>query len=634
MIVGQIIELCELYVNKPLSNNEKAYMNQPDDRRFSKKGPVKTRRLWLYRFLTILLVPALTLGLLELVLAVSGYGYPTRFFVKSRVEGQEFLIPNAYFSYRFFPPHMARTAANYRFPADKAPGVYRIFVLGESAALGVPDWSYGVSRYLDVLLDQRYPETEFEVICVAMTAINSHVILPIAREIAGMDGDLWVIYMGNNEMVGPFGAGTIFGGRAPGRNVIRAGLALKKTRTGQLLAGIASRPGSGSEVPDQWEGINMFKNNLLRHDDPARLRAYRNFEGNLKDILEIGQEAGIPIILSTVGSNLKDCSPFASLHREGLETSSKWEWDTLFQEGLELEKKGQYEEALSRYRDAAEIDPEHAELQFRIGTCQLALGDVQRARPVFERARDYDALPVRADTRINRILMDSVPESEGRVLWVDAAEALAEQSPEGIPGREMFYEHVHFTIEGNFALARIIADQVSALLPADILESRTENWAKNDACNRLLALTVWDQVRLWQLESERVNKMPYISQTSNPLNKSHIENQMKAIKMQIRDGLWEQDNQLYTSALAQAPDDTFLVVNYAQFLAAARMNKEAVRQAERFCALLPDLAWPHFYLAKLQKRAGMQDEARESLKKALEVRSDFAEARELLKQLR
>ena len=61
-----------------------------------------------------------------------------------------------------------------------------------------------------------------------MTAINSHVILPIARECARRDGDLWIIYMGNNEMVGPFGAGTVFGfARTGSMALVRAELALK-----------------------------------------------------------------------------------------------------------------------------------------------------------------------------------------------------------------------------------------------------------------------------------------------------------------------------------------------------------------------------------------------------------------------
>ncbi|MGB8368108.1 MAG: hypothetical protein WCF71_02315 [Verrucomicrobiia bacterium] len=78
--------------------------------------------------------------------------------------------------------------------------------MGESAARGEPEPPYAASRYLETLLNERFPNTHFEVINLGITAINSHVILPIARDCAHADGDLWIIYMGNNEMVGPFGA--------------------------------------------------------------------------------------------------------------------------------------------------------------------------------------------------------------------------------------------------------------------------------------------------------------------------------------------------------------------------------------------------------------------------------------------
>lgn len=117
----------------------------------------------------IFLVPAFILEFLELVLTLSGYGYPTSFFVKSRIDGQDFLIPNYKFSYRFFPPALARVPSLYRIPARKPEGVYRIFVFGEFAALGDPDPNYGVSRFLDVLLAARDPNPEF-----SKQAIASH----------------------------------------------------------------------------------------------------------------------------------------------------------------------------------------------------------------------------------------------------------------------------------------------------------------------------------------------------------------------------------------------------------------------------------------------------------------------------
>lgn len=377
----------------------------------------------------------------------------------------------------------------------------------------------------------------------------------------------------------------------------------------------------------------MFKKNLLRHDDRARLRAYKNFEGNLKDIIETGRKAGVPIILSTVGSNLKDSSPFASLHREDLDTSSKAEWDLLFQDGMALEKKGQHEEALSRYNEAAAIDSEFAELQFRIGTCQLALGRSEQARQAFVQARNYDALTVRADSRINQILTDTIPEGDDQVLGIDAADALSAHSPEGIPGRELFYEHVHFTTAGNFALARIIADQVRTLLPPGILESQTESWLESEDCDRWLALTKWDQLRLWQEESGRITTMPFISQSSNPSNKAYINGQKRRIKAQITKDTWDLDHELYVSALDRTPEDTFLVANYAQFLDATGKSAEAIEQAERFCDLLPDSAWTHYYRAALLAKEGRLQEARKGLEKALELRSDLTQAREMLKQI-
>ena len=68
-----------------------------------------------------------------------------------------------------------------RFRRRNRQGTFRIFVLGESAAMGDPDPAYGFSRYLEVMLRERYPSMKFEVVNTGSVAINSHVLLPIAR---------------------------------------------------------------------------------------------------------------------------------------------------------------------------------------------------------------------------------------------------------------------------------------------------------------------------------------------------------------------------------------------------------------------------------------------------------------------
>jgi hypothetical protein len=274
------------------------------------------RRLWLFRSFALSL-PFLLLLVLELALRLADYGYPTTFFIRQRIGEQEFYVPNDRFGYRFFPPAIARTPFALRMPVKKPANTYRVFVFGESAAQGDPDPTFGVGRYLQTLLRQRYPGHDFEVVCVAMTAINSHAILPIARECAALDGDLWIVYMGNNEMVGPYGAATIFGPKAPPLMLVRASVGLKGTKVGQLIAQLIGRFRKDPTPQKAWGGLNMFKENLLRHNDPGRLRAYDNFAGNVESILCTGGKARVPILLSTVACNLSDCPPFASLIGQG-----------------------------------------------------------------------------------------------------------------------------------------------------------------------------------------------------------------------------------------------------------------------------------------------------------------------------
>jgi hypothetical protein len=233
-------------------------------------------RLWFFRIFAAVVIPLLTIGGLELGLRLFDYGYPTGYFLKTTIGRTNYYVPNYRFGYRFFPPALARTPVSLRMAVEKPAHTYRIFVFGESAAMGDPDPTFGSWRYLQVLLHERFPGTDFEVVCVAMTAIDSHVILPIARECARRDGDLWIIYMGNNEMVGPFGAATVFGSRVAGINQIRAELALKSMKVGQLLDNLTQRWSDRSSTPKIWSGLNMFKDHQLRSDDPNRLRAYAN----------------------------------------------------------------------------------------------------------------------------------------------------------------------------------------------------------------------------------------------------------------------------------------------------------------------------------------------------------------------
>jgi tetratricopeptide (TPR) repeat protein len=596
--------------------------------------PISRRRLWLLRLFAMTFIPLLLLGGIELGFRLAGYGYDTHYFRQIQINGQLFYVPNEKFGERFFPPAIARTAPPFQFPAEKATNSYRIFLLGESAANGDPDTTYGVGRYLKILLRERYPETDFEVISLAMTAIDSSTILPIARECARHQGDLWLIYMGNNEMVGPFGAETAYGLRAPSLGVIRTILAIKSTRIGQSLDSFGRQLRNNSSTPKKWGGMEMFANNRLGHDDSARLRAYANFKGNLEDILWAAHQANVPVILSTMAVNLKDCAPFASIHAAGLDKNQESAWDKIYTDGIGLETAGSYQEALALYQTAAQIDPQFADLQFRMGRCDLALTNDDQAQRDFELARDYDALDFRSDTRINSAIKEAASRHAGQgVYLLDAANTVAQSSPHGIPGLELFYEHVHFNFAGNYLLALDFAEKVKKILPAAITTRDEGKWACAKLCDDRLAATVWDRQRVWQPILSRIMAPPFTGQFDHAANLKIYEAKMTEAKSLMNTQSPEQARQMYERALVLSPDDYFLHGNFERFLEAGGYLPQAIVEAKRCCELVPQLPGGYYYAGTLLVRAGRTTEAAEYFSRALAIRSDYAEAQNEMGEL-
>ena len=251
---------------------------------------VRRRRLFALMATSL---PFLLLGLLEVYLRLGGYGYDTAFFKMDRDDsGKEILLNNDSFMFRFFPPALARWPGSFRLIAKKPAEVQRIFIFGESAAMGDPQPTVGPARVLEVLLREKFPGQKFEVVNLGVTAINSHVSLPIAQDVAARgQGDIWLIYMGNNEMVGPFGAASVFGARAAPLSVVRLNLAIQKTRVGQLTVSLLHHLG-GKPKNASWGGMKMFLQNQVPPDEDHRKTVYQNFDRNLRDIVRSGQRSG------------------------------------------------------------------------------------------------------------------------------------------------------------------------------------------------------------------------------------------------------------------------------------------------------------------------------------------------------
>lgn len=588
-------------------------------------GAMKPLRLWMMRLAVMVLIPAFFVGVLELGLRAVGAGHSTGFFIERTVDGERHLFTNHQFTFRFFPKALARSVIPHKIKAGKADDTYRIFVFGESAANGDPDPAYSFGRHLEILLKERFPRTNFEVVTTAVTAINSHVILPIARDVAGLEADLWIVYMGNNEMIGPYGASTVFGSKAPPLPLVRTSIAVKGTRIGQLMKAAAEGMKTDASSPQSWGGINMFTENLLHRDDPARQTVYQHFQDNLEDILDAAGKAGVPVLLSTVGANVRDCAPFASVHREGMDPAHLREWEALFEKGKELEEAESYGEALGFYKQAAALDAGFAELQYRMGRCFGLTGNLEAAREAVNKARDADALPVRADSVINDIIRKAGTGTEKQsIILVDTESLLAAESPGGMPGRELFYEHVHFTLEGNYAVARLFGERIVDLLPPETRGKDTGAWPDAGTCQRWLAATFWDRERLWTEMFQRQSSPPFDARAFNAYNLAYCEKNISQIRPRINGKF---DRLVYESALEKQPEDYHLHRLFGNYLQLNNDLPGAITQFRWITDTFPDFEGGHQELGLALLLAGQKDAAKKSFERVLEINPHYGKAR-------
>jgi len=581
-------------------------------------------RKWLFALVIIVVAPMMVVGVVESGLRVGGYGYPTSFFKRGRNE--DFFVENDKFGLRFFPAGLARSPAPLRMRAKKEPGTYRIFILGESAALGDPQPAFGPGRYLQVLLEERFPNTRFEVICAAVTAINSHAILPIARECEKHEGDLWIVYMGNNEMVGPFGATTVFGSRAPPWWQVRTGLAIQRLRVGQLLMEWARKISGASKSASSWAGMQLFMKQRVKPRERSKETVYANFKKNLADILRAARSSGAKVILNTVAVNLKDCAPFASSISAELSDAQRTEVSKLTLDGSRAEAAGGWSEALQYFQRATAIDPENAENQYRLGSCLLSLTNGPAARASFERARDFDALPFRADSRIKSEIASAAKDfANPDLVFFDAERFFATNSPIGAPGDEYFYEHVHFNFDGNYALGKQWAGQVEHLLPEAITKLRSSNWAPQEICEQRLGLTDWNRLNVWQGMLTRLNQPPFTGQLNHTNQLERVQAQIREIGQRKDKAAAEVARNVYNQAIKRWPGDFRLHENYAEFLEATGELPRAIEEWQAARDLIPQHHVAYFQEGRLLARTGKAAEAERELQQAVQIRPDLSE---------
>jgi tetratricopeptide (TPR) repeat protein len=563
-------------------------------------------------------LPLLLLLAAEGALRVLGYGENRAYIVKDEIQGREVYRDNPDFFGLFFPPALRPAQLPFVVERKKPPGEIRVVLLGGSAAMGIPDAAYGMAPMLEEMLRRRHPGSHIRVLNLANTAINSFVVQEIAHQAMVLDPDVVVVYLGNNEVVGPYGAGTVFTGITPSRSIIRASIALRKTRVGQLLRSLMSG-GRSSKGPSEWKGMEMFVHQEVTADDPNLERVYSNFRANLEDICQTAHSHGVPVVLSTVGTNRRNCAPFASTSLDAV--------DSTLTQAEDQRNAGDFAAARSLVETALSQAPDCADAHYRLGRLSLALGDTARGRQELDAARDLDILRFRADSKIEKVIDDVAAESATQqVRYVDAADTLDAASPFGVSGWEYFLEHVHLDWFGNYRVARAFLPAVEAGLAEqapsgyDPQPSASPEQISSSALAQSLAYTLWTRTQLIGQILTMQKRPPFTAQSDHQEQLGRLQAQLERATATMEEKTPEDYWPVYEQSMRSHPEEWIREFQAARFLSAAMGDVDgAAKLWMDITRRVPHFAPAWNKLAQGALAQGRKNDARTYLERSLEI---------------
>jgi len=339
----------------------------------------------------------------------------------------------------------------------KESGEYRIFVFGGSSAYGFPVADrYSITAWLRKSFPHLLPHKKIAVVNCGWPGKGSHHVVEGTRTVMKYQPDLFIIYVGHNDFPTTNRLYTDnrlywLNLRLTFRSSFYRYLQMRLNRIRKwLVYGKSGYP--EKHYREEIIAQKVYQKAEVIEEEDRRI--FVRYRENIEEVVRLAKAKGVDLVFLSLPSNLKGIPPAQSSHAKNLSSDELAKWDKLFEEGQALENQGRFSEAVKSYRTAAQIDPTHAGLEYRLGITAEKAGDYETAKQAYILARDCDRLPTRGKSEMNKILRE-VTEREG-ILFVDIASTFDRLSPHGIISPELIYDDVHPSIKGQ----QIIVDEI------------------------------------------------------------------------------------------------------------------------------------------------------------------------------
>lgn len=274
------------------------------------------------------------------------------------------------------------------FSQKKAPGVYRIFIIGEASLSG---WPYSreqaIDKKIQYNLSKYVPAEKFEIITISFAGLNTTIAFEIVSSIFRYTPDLVIIYSGHNE----------FYCNNSNPNSI-------KRLFDNSRASVPVNYDSNSDDLELLIPLNA-KVKLLNNKQQEYWNVIERYEGNITRIAELCKENKTGLIISDLADNyLMPPVGIASYADQNRQLSA----DIIFNNAR-----------MALLRDGNEV----------------------AAEKLFNQSKELDAFRLRIPADLSRCL-NKIAGDSGFTLAVIKSK-FVELSQNHIPGNDLFVDYIH-----------------------------------------------------------------------------------------------------------------------------------------------------------------------------------------------
>lgn len=345
------------------------------------------------------------------------------------------------------------TNNNFEFKEKPDPEVYRIIILGGSAAAGWPHPSdQTFSFYLEKTLNNINTNKKIEVINCAAHGFASYRVLQVFKEVKNWHPNLIIVWSGNNEFLEE---------RNINDNQIiqllrKIGLKIRIVQVLNKMFFPPTKLGTDIDVAGTFWKKTRQEALTLRTDNKKFASVRKIYSESIGEIAKEAKDENIQMLLMTVPVNLRDWQPNVSALKGSEMDSINWHKHYVNGRGKMLLQN--YEDAITELKLASDLQPEHAETWFWLARAYENMGDYINAYKCYDQARGFDMNPFRALGAFNDSIRSLA--KHFNVSLFDAETTLKKHSKNGIPGFDMFIDYVHPSKNGNLTLCYYAAGQI------------------------------------------------------------------------------------------------------------------------------------------------------------------------------